>query len=202
MGIDALESTRYVVEKGSGEDWLRSVTTRSGFHDLDALHPPRWFGHRRRFPSHVYIPEAEKHKLLQLRQAWERRARATFSSTVRRHMRDPEIYGRELAWSESEAACADALLATVRENPDSSDDAIVDLCICEKYSDGQSDAHVVAAVWTRLRTQYPHMFAVAAARKKLSTLGIDGLTRPENDEDVPPPPFSHRGWVIPTAHFE
>ena len=199
MGIDALEGTRYVFEKSGGEDWLRSLSTRSGFHDLDALHPPRWFGHQRRFPSHVYLPKAEKHKLVQLRQAWERRARATFSNTIRRHMRDPQVYGRELAWSEAEAACAEILLATVRANPDASDDMIVDLCMCKKRWDSVPDLQMLPAVWARLCIQYPHMFAVAAARKQLTTLGIDGLTRQPNDDDAAPPPLSYRGWSIPVA---
>ena len=140
--------------------------------------------------------------MFQLRQAWERRARATFSNNIRRHMRDPQVYGRELAWSEAEAACAEILLATVRANPDASDDMIVDLCISEKCSGSVPDLQMFAAVWTRLCMQYPHMFAVAVARKQLTTLGLDGLTRQPNDDDVAPPPLSYRGWSIPVADFE
>ena len=82
-------------------------------------------------------------------------------------MRDPQVYGRELAWSEAEAACAEILLATVRANPDASDDMIVDLCISEKRGGSIPDLQMLPAVWTRLCIQYPHMFAVAASRKLL-----------------------------------
>ena len=121
--------------------------------------------------------QRRKHKLFQLRQAWERRARATFSNTIRRHMRDPQVYGRELAWSEAEAACAEILLATVRANPNAPDDMIVDLCMSGNNSDNIPDLKMLLAVWTRLCMQYPHLFAVAGARKQLPTLGLDGVMR-------------------------
>ena len=62
------------------------------------------------FPSFAQIMRTRAHKNFPVRQHWERKARAKFSRTVRKHMRDPNLYTPEKTWTEEHSKLADRLL--------------------------------------------------------------------------------------------
>ena len=143
------------------------------------------------FPAMHTFQEQIKHETFKKRQAFERVAKARFSATIRRFMRDSTIYSEENVWSASDAELASALLVFIETRRDLDDASVPDAYV--RYAQKQSakrppreasDDETVARVWQRLLTQYPHPYAVARARGTLQTFkhGPDSA-----DTSVPPP---------------
>ena len=98
----------------------------------------------------------------------------TFSRTIRKYMRDPEIYTSANVWCEEDVAIAEELLEFVSYNPEMSDDVVVAKYV-ERASEGSKcDVERADHVWARLRTQFPHMFDVAERRGVLDKLDLSG----------------------------
>ena len=106
----------------------------------------------------------KKHNTFQTRQKYERQARATFSKTIRKYMRDADIYTKDLIWTEAEAAAADDILRFIQKHPAATKtEYLAAMTIATDQVEEQNTLH--AETWRRLHDQYPHMFAVTAARQ-------------------------------------
>ena len=68
------------------------------------------------FPSYYQIMKVQNNPTFKLRQHWERKLRAKFSRTIRRHMRDPQEYTASTVWTAEESDLADDLLALLDRN--------------------------------------------------------------------------------------
>ena len=130
------------------------------------------------FPVFSTFQKQKKHRTFELRQAFERRARATFSRTIRKYMRDASIYKSSKVWSEEESRVAGTLLDFVHTHVDIPDDDIVEAYLRSDEADGdkkhRASHDTLSHVWTRLTQDFPHMFAIAAARNSLHELDLHG----------------------------
>ena len=87
------------------------------------------------FPSMAVI-QRQRHTVSYVRrQQWERRMRVKFSRTIRRHMRDPELYTAENLWTAEEADVAEELLRVLAQTPTLTDDDLL-----QSVSDGSAGA--------------------------------------------------------------
>ena len=143
------------------------------------------------FPSYSQIMKVRSHPSFELRQRWERKLRAKFSRTVRRHMRDPQEYAPDSVWTAEDSDLADSLLRFL-------DPATTDLdSVPELYLQQHAEACGVSVhrVWARLQ-QFPHCFEVAEKRGTLQTLRLDGTVDPSPVLSQEISSLKHAGWEI------
>ena len=126
------------------------------------------------FPVFSTFQKQKQHRTFQLRQIFERRARVNFSRTIRKYMRDPACYTPAKVWSEKDAQLADDLLHFVQLNTALADADVVDAFVAQAGSDADHETDRIIKVWTRLTTEFPHMFAVASERGTLDELNLSG----------------------------
>lgn len=149
--------------KAQGVPWeklvvkIGSAASRSGvaFFTLTRCTHPDGLAIDDNFPVTSTVQKQKRHKLFVKRQEWERRARATFSATIRRHTRDPAVYREDLVWSEEEVHAANAHLETLAQHRQAYDTDVVELCLSDAGAEGVWDPHLMAYVWSRMCTQYP-----------------------------------------------
>ena len=98
-------------------------------------------------------------------------------------MHDGAVYSKEHRWTADDADLADALLAHVRSRRFLSNTEILSN-FCEHHESAVPQQ--TESVWQRLCTQFPHMFAVAAARQELHTLNLDGAHKGSTKGQIPP----------------
>ena len=134
------------------------------------------------------------------RQQWERRQRVKFSRTLRRHMRDPEIYSSERVWTADESSIADALLKEVTSNKTSTDDEV--LHRCQESLAQSTPSEAVHAVWRRMRL-FPHVFEVAHARGDVDSLDLHGrpLSRQAAAVEKVQVLIDQNQWNVPMAEL-
>ena len=140
------------------------------------------------FPSYAQIMRGRVNKSFKMRQDWERKARAKFSRTIRRHMRDEQTYSPDKVWTEAQSDLADLLLrdyathvqTTVEDHPAN---------FAERHP--TFDLAMITSVWKKLQL-FPHCFEVAERRNALNTLNLDGT--PSDSFRVPD--------VITDLHYE
>mgnify|MGYP005714938049 CR=1 FL=1 len=157
------------------------------------------------FPAMSVFQRQKKHHTFQTRQKYERQARATFSKTIRKYMRDADIYTNDLIWTEAEAAAADDILHFIEKHPAAtSTDYLATLTFSSDQVKELDTLH--ADTWRRLHDQYPHMFAVAAVRQTLDTLNLDGTPKTslaaEDDTEDPSPDLIYKGWSVSQTDLE
>ena len=109
----------------------------------------------------------------QQRVLFEKLAKARFSATIRRSMRDETIFTSQNVWLERDADLASALLRFVQARKDLKDTNVCDAFLKNTNKQDNSCEHwspeAATRVWERLLTQFPHDFAVARARGTLNT---------------------------------
>lgn len=122
------------------------------------------------FPSYTQILSQSKSANFQARQQWENIALVKFARTIRKHMRDPDVFSADVVWTSEDARIATALLSQCAEAPEAKDHDIL-------FHTGERDASITFAaavqVWQRLQL-YPHVFSVRHARGKLSQTTMSG----------------------------
>ena len=122
------------------------------------------------FPSYTQILSQSKSANFQARQQWEKIALVKFARTIRKHMRDPDVFSADVVWTSEDARIATALLSQCAEAPEAKDHDIL-------FHTGERDASITFAaavqVWQRLQL-YPHVFSVRHARGKLSQTTMSG----------------------------
>ena len=141
----------------------------------------------------------KKHANFQHRQNYERMARAKFSQTIRKHMRDAEVYSKSKVWSCEEDALADKVLHIVRAHPDLDDELLVQAFL---KTEPVLSVDTITTVWDRLTHQYPHMFEVAAARQQLSQLNLDGTHLGGSACGAIVSCVKYHGWSVPLQDLE
>ena len=65
------------------------------------------------FPDMSTIMKQAQRETFHMRQRWERVARVKFSRTIRKHMRNDQLYSCERVWTARESDMADKLLAEI-----------------------------------------------------------------------------------------
>ena len=112
------------------------------------------------FPSYGNIMRVKKKETFVMRQRWERKIRARFSRTIRRHMRDRQQYSKDRVWTETDSALADAMLAALARK---SDTPLPDFPAHFLTTSPDADPSAVHRVWARLQT-----FPTASKSLKIS----------------------------------
>ena len=139
----------------------------------------------------------KKTKNFQQRQRFERVARARFSRTIRKHMKDASIYSPDSVWTDEETACSEDILRLIQRSPE-----VTPTTFQKIYSETFPatatifDDNLLQRTWTRLHTEYPHMFAVAMARGDLDSLNLDGTRISDLPETKPITQVSYKGWTV------
>ena len=114
------------------------------------------------FPAMSVFQRQTKSKSFKQRQHFERVARAKFSRTIRKYMRDSTIYSPEKVWTETEATCADIILELLRLTPELDSAHVFEQYIAKRKQEINNITEaLMQTVWHRLHNEYPHMFAVA-----------------------------------------
>ena len=172
------------------------------------------------FPSYDQIMRGRRHKSFTLRQHWERQARATFSRTIRRHMREPGEYSETHLWTEEDSILADELINFYGSHPDSTLDSLCEDILpknsanspeavarnCKRLSpypnifnpssNETNDAEAtIQRIWTRLQS-FPYIFELAERRNTLSSLNLDGTTRDQPAESPNINELDHSGFTV------
>ena len=127
--------------------------------------------------------------------------RSRFARTLRRHMRDADIYTHPgtHVWSEDDALIADKLLNTIRLNRQLADDEILVTMTTHNSALNPQD---IQRVWERLQT-FPYVFEIADARGNVDDLYLDG-TRKETRLEPGRAPLSsvqYHGWKVSLKDF-
>ena len=108
--MNSMEGTRHDNDQRKTADGKKRFLTRCPLHSSNA-HPPSGHDHVHNiFPSYAQIMTARTKPGFEMRQAWERKARAKFSRTFRRHMRDSSAYSAAKVWTAEQSNIADKLL--------------------------------------------------------------------------------------------
>ena len=106
------------------------------------------------FPSFAQIMKGRTSKSFQMRQAWERKARAKFSRTLRRHMRDATVYTPSKVWTQEQSDLADFLLKDYEINPSRDLDNHPAEFVAHH---SEQDLDTVTEVWKKMQI-FPHCF--------------------------------------------
>ena len=157
------------------------------------------------FPDMHTFQKQRTQPTFKKRLEFERNAKARFSATIRRSMRDSAIYSETNVWSRADAEVAAALLQFVANAPN-----LTDKCVPEAYvrlapaKEGKKvTADDAARVWHRLLTQFPHPFAVARARGTLKTFTPTSHSAAHVPTERPPPThLSYDGWTVKCAELQ
>ena len=122
-----------------------------------------------------------------------------FAKTLRKYVRTEEWKLKEALWTEETSAAADDLLKFLKENPDLSDDSVLEVFFGNNCT-GQENAaeqELAAAkevmyteVWERLHV-YPYYFELQAARGILHQDLVENHRRGEKPEQSP--------WMLQTV---
>ena len=150
------------------------------------------------FPAFSVLRRQLTNPSFAARQLWERRMRVFFSRTVRRHMRDTDVYSANACWTDADAALADSLVEFWRCNCDCLEASCVEAFCAVHPGICCSE---VGSVWQRLNT-YPHVFELAAARGSLSELHMDGTKITSPPVQPPVGTISFDGWTVKAAEME
>ena len=150
------------------------------------------------FPAFSVLRRQLTNPSFAARQLWERRMRVFFSRTVRRHMRDTDVYSANACWTDADAALADSLVEFWRCNCDCLEASCVE-AFCAVHPG--TCCSEVDSVWQRLNT-YPHVFELAAARGSLSELHMDGTKITSPPVQPPVGTISFDGWTVKAAEME
>ena len=73
------------------------------------------------FPDMATIMRQSEKESFRARQRWERAMRVRFSRTLRRYMRDPQLYSSESVWTNEDSDVADLLIHACAAQPDVDD---------------------------------------------------------------------------------
>jgi len=152
------------------------------------------------FPVMSAFQKQRQHKTFQKRLHFERVARVRFSETLRAHMRDSELYGPTNAWSAQEAAVADDLLTYLQADPACPSTEVVERAMAASAT-GDVQLDTYCDVFRRLETEFPHMFAVAAARGNLDSLTLSGHNESALRGDSETMEITVRDWSVPAAEI-
>ena len=150
------------------------------------------------FPSYAQIMKARSNPGFKMRQAWERKARAKFSRTIRKHMQDPTVYSPSKVWTSEQSYMADKLTQHYGTHTDVTIDDLPEHFLEEVSGNDQT---LVQNTWAKMQT-FPHCFEIAEARNALHTLHLDGTPR---DTYLAPTTFSdlsHEDWTVPIDAME
>ena len=145
------------------------------------------------FPSYAQIMKTRTNRSFAMRQHWERKARAKFSRTIRRHMRDPDAYTTSKTWSHTQSALADQLPTHYGSNTDIHIDDLP-ARFCDQHS--QTDISLAEEVWSKMQT-FPHCFEIAEKRNALHTLNLDGSPRATDHVPAALTELHHNEWKVP-----
>ena len=88
-------------------------------------------------------------------------------------MRDPALYTPEKCWTEAESQLADAILASLRTEPSSTIDDVLQTL---RAADAPPDSSLLEEVGEKL-AQFPHIFEVAKAQGRLAEYDLTGQHR-------------------------
>ena len=117
-------------------------------------------------------------------------------------MRDKNIYSENKIWSQTQAFCAEHILTDIiRKGHDLSNVDVLEKaaramsCRLED-EDEPITLDLVHAVWNRLHTEYPHMFAVAQETGTLDTLNLDGTVINKDSAHHSISQISFKGWTV------
>lgn len=150
------------------------------------------------FPSYAQIMKARSNPGFKMRQAWERKARAKFSRTIRKHMQDATVYSPSKVWTSEQSYMADKLIQHYGTHTDVTIDDLPEHFLEEVSGNDQT---LVQNTWAKMQT-FPHCFEIAEARNALHTLHLDGTPR---DTYLAPTTFSdlsHEDWTVPIDAME
>ena len=121
------------------------------------------------FPDFRQLMRVRRNEAFKQRQLWEKQRHADFSRTIRKHCRDAELFGAQLAWSAEESAVADQLLRSVRTLPNGN--ASADWLPAARAEMPSVSLAALGAVWERLQS-FPHNVEVAEARGALDNMEL------------------------------
>ena len=149
------------------------------------------------FPAMSTIMKVQENPSFQQRQHWERLMRVKFSKTIRTHMRNEDMYTRDNVWSEHEANIADAILSSIREQPEISDEDTISHVTANSSCDTSDIEHVLNKL-----SNFPHMFAVAHARGDIDAYELNGSLKTRlkasiGNTDGTPTHISYAQWKTP-----
>ena len=150
------------------------------------------------FPSYAQIMKGRTNRSFEMRQSWERKARAKFSRTIRRHMRDATTYSPSKVWTAEQSTLADLLLNDFATHADRDIDEHPSL-FHEQYSHHEMDT--IVEVWNKLQV-FPHCFEIAERRNALHTLHLDGTLRRGTFISKTFTELHHNSWKIDVASLE
>ena len=158
------------------------------------------------FPAYATFQKQLKNRTFVQRQHFERLAKARFSDTLRRSMRDAAIYSAANVWTQDDADVAHALLRLVASRRNLPDAQVPAMLAATAGRGGEAiDAGVATRVWERLLTQHPHTFAVARARGTLAThtppkdasaAAVASLSETQATQ------LSYKGWVFARSDLQ
>ena len=112
-------------------------------------------------------------------------------------MQDASIYSKDSVWTEEETACSERILSVIQRRPEVTVTSFSTVH-AELFPAIASTPNepLVQRIWTRLHTEYPHMFAVALAKGNLESLNLDGTSISEHPEIKPVTQLSYKGWAV------
>ena len=129
---------------------------------------------------------------------------AKFARTLRLHMRDADLYTNPgtHVWTAEDSEIADLLLQVVTTNPTENTDE--NLLSAASTLAPALEASDLSRVWTRMQS-FPYIFEVAAARKNVETLTLQGRSTTAGTISTLPPDIvtqvHYRGWHVNLRDF-
>jgi hypothetical protein len=121
------------------------------------------------FPDFRQLMRVRRNEAFKQRQLWEKQRHADFARTIRKHCRESNVFGADLAWTEQEAAVAEQLLRSVRALPSGTLQA--DWLPAAKTAMPNVGVDTLADVWERLQ-EFPHNVEVAEARGAIDHMDL------------------------------
>ena len=150
------------------------------------------------FPAFSVIRRQLAHPSFAARQQWERRMRAFFSRTIRRHMHDEQWFTASAFWTQPQSDLADEVGEHWRVHRDvTAETAVGEFC----NANAQHSHAAVEEVWRRLQL-YPHNFELAAVRGELAKLNMDGTVATGEVLQPPVGRLSFLGWTVDVGDVE
>ena len=112
-------------------------------------------------------------------------------------MKDASIYSPEAVWTSEETGCSETILRLIQRSPDVTLESFQKI-YAETFPATKIcfDDSLLQSTWTRLHTEYPHMFAVAMAKGDLDSLNLDGGRVSDLPEAKPITQVSYKGWAV------
>ena len=121
--------------------------------------------------------------------------RVKFSRTIRRHMREPELYPNSTTWTEEDSDIVDALLKIVSSNTSIVEEDLLRQFHSEKPELASEER--LEKLWKRMQA-FPHCFEVASARKDVDSMDLHGKAIPSDSKALEQlQVVTDNGWNVP-----